>query len=446
MAISSSTGIISGLDISSLITASMAYEKLPLERAQRQLSTTESKISAMGQVKSAIGSLQEAAKALSKPGDLYSYKASLSKADVATATSSDKAVAGSYNVEVTQLATNHKVTSAAGINTSAGGTLDIQVGNGAAKSVNIQANASLSDVATAINDADAGVSATVINGTGGQQLVLTSKETGTASQIKITASSTLGDLNFDPAAPNANVNMKQTEAKNAKLTIDGIAIESTSNTIKDAVTGVDLTLKEAGTTQLTVSNDTSSFETKLKTFVDAYNKARSTMKDLTSYNASDKSAAALNGDSSVSSAMNQLRGLLSQVPEGLDPSDPSSFLANLGVETNGSGVLSLNTSKFQSAMKSDFASTAKSIAAYGAAFNELTTRMNGSDGLITSRLNGLNSTVSRLNDTISTQERRLEIVQARYEQQYANLETLLSSMTTTSDYLTQQISTWNKSD
>jgi flagellar hook-associated protein 2 len=445
MAIASS-GIISGLDVSSLIKASMVYERLPLERLQKQLSTTESKISALGQIKSAIGSLQEAAKALSNSDDLYSYKASLSNPDVATVTASGKAAAGSYSVEVTQLATSHKLTSAVGIDTSQGGELKIQVGSGVEKSVNVKANASLSDVAKAINDANAGVSATVVNGTAGAQLVLTGNETGAANQIKIT-SSTISDLNFDPADSTANSKMTQVAAVDAELRIDTIDIKSASNTITDAVTGVNLTLKATtaanNPAQLTISNDSADFETKLKTFVDAYNKARSTMKDLSSYDAADKSAAVLNGDSTVSGALNQLRGLLSATPAGISDLDVYKSLVSLGVETSATGVLSINSSKLTSAMEADFTAVAKTISAYGSAFDKLTTQMNGSDGLIASRLDGLNSTTSRLKDGISAQERRMVLVQARYEKQFANLETLLSSLTTTSNYLGQQLASLN---
>jgi flagellar hook-associated protein 2 len=428
----SSSGIISGLDIQSIISASMAYDRLPLERAQSQLTKTESKISAMGQIKSAIAGLQEAAKAISNSSDLYSYKASLSKDGIATASSNGKAAPGSYSVEVEKLATSHKLTSATGINVSANETLTIQVGSGASKTVDIRAGASLSDIAKAINDADAGVSATVINGKAGAQLVLTGKETGEANQINITST------NAGSGLISSNMTEK-TAAQDAELTIDGIEIKSASNTITDAVTGVNLTLKEKGATQLTISNDTGDFETKLKTFVDAYNKARSTMKELSSYDASKKTAAALNGDGAVSNAMNQLRGLLSTVPEDLDKDDPFSYLANLGVETSSAGVLSINTNKLKSAMTSDFASVTKTIAAYGSSFNALTTELNGADGLIANRLSGLNSTTSRLNDSIGALERRLETVQARYEKQFAGLETLLSSMTATSDYLTRQL-------
>jgi flagellar hook-associated protein 2 len=461
MAIASS-GIISGLDVANLVKASMVYERLPLERLEKRLSTTESQISAMGKIKSAISSLQEAAKAISNSGDLYSYKASLSNADVATVTTSSKAAAGSYKIEVDQLATSHKLASTGAINVPAGGgKLTIGLGSSAV-TVDIAAGASLSDVAKAINNSDAGVSATVINkdngdGTSSPQLLLTGKETGEANQI--TLSSDIG-LAFDPTDSSNNQNMQQIiggAAQDAIVKIDGILLaNTTSNTIKDALTGVDLTLKATTkdltpkSTQLTISSDSADLETKLKTFVDAYNKARNTMKDLSSYDAAEKSAAVLNGDSAVTSAMSQLRGLLSTVPGELLSTGPEGVskayqsLANFGIETSAAGVLSVNTSKLKSAMEADSTSVTKAIAAYGSAFDKLTTQMNKSDGLIANRLDGLNSTTSRLKDNISAEERRVALVQARYEKQYANLETLLSSLTTTSNYLTQQLASLSK--
>jgi flagellar hook-associated protein 2 len=457
MAIQAS-GIISGLDVGSLITASMAFERLPLERMQRQLSSTESKISAMGQIKSAIASLQEAAKGISDSAKLYSYKGSLVNADIASVTANGKAVAGTYSLEVERLASSHKLTSASNINTSAGGTLTIEIGgvengNFVAKdgnspiSVNVAAGASLSDIAKAINDADAGVSATVVNGAGGAQLVLTGEETGENNQIKITTTESIKDLRFDPANPTNNSKMTQTAAQNAIVRIDGILLaNTTSNTITDAVTGVDLTLKstnKGSPTQLTISNDTADFEGKLKTFVDAYNKARDTMKNLSSYDAANQSAAVLNGDSTVTSALNELRGMLSEIPAGA--SGAYQHLSELGVETSAQGVLSINADKFKSAMQTDFAAVTKTVAAYGAAYEAAATRMNGADGLIGHRLDGLNSTKSALNDSIAAQERRMEIVQARYEKQFANLETLLSSLTATGNYLSQQLSSLSSS-
>ena len=451
MAISSS-GIISGLDVDSIVTGLMSIEKLPLQRLQTQQSTVESKISAMGKIKSAIAALQEAAEDISETSGLYSYKGKLADTDVASATTTSTAVAGTYSIEVEQLATNHKLMSSATVDPSGGGTLTIEIGSTASGSfvaksgtspvaVTINAGASLSDVAKAINDSDAGVTATIINGTSGPQLVVTSEETGEVNQIKITSS--ISGLGFNPDAPVTAGNMTQAaEAKNAILKIDGIPIaNTTSNTVTDAITGVTLTLTEANDdnpTQLVISNDTTEVETKLQAFVDAYNSARSTMKDLSKYDSSGESTGVLNGDSTVSSAVNQLRSLLSTVPAGA--SSAYQYLSDLGIESTGDGTLELDSTKLQAAIKTDFASVATSVAAYGTAFDSLTTKMNETEGLITVRLDGLNSTSDSLTDRIEAQERLMELVQARYEAQFTALETLLASLQTTSTYLTQQLS------
>lgn len=456
MAISSS-GIISGLNVSSIVSALMSVEKLPLERLQTQQSTAESKISAMGKIKSAISALQEAAEDISDISDLYSYKGTVTDTDVASATTTGSAVAGTYSLEVEQLATNHKLTSSATVDPSAGGTLTIEIGSTAtgsfvAKSgtspvaVTINAGASLSDVAEAVNNADAGVSATIINGTDGPQLVLTSEETGEINQIKIT--STISGLGFDPDNPVTAGNMTQaTEAKNAIVKIDGITIaDTTSNTVTDAITGITLTLtgtNDNAPTQLVVSNDTSEVETKLQAFVDAYNTARKTMKDLSQYDAEGDNTGILNGDSTVSSALNQLRSLLSTVPAGA--SSAYQYLSDLGIESSSDGTLSLDSDALESAMKTDFASMAKTIAAYGSAYSTLATEMNDSDGMITTRLDGLNSTSDDLDDRIAAQERLLDVIQTRYESQFTALETLLASLQTTETYLTQQLASLNKS-
>jgi flagellar hook-associated protein 2 len=430
----------------------MAVERLPLERLQTQKTTVASKISAMGQVKSAIASLQEAAADIAKTSSLYSYKGTLADTSIATATTTSSAVAGTYSVEVEQLATNHKLQSAATVDPSAGGTLTIEIGSTASGSfvpksgtsavaVTINAGSSLSDVATAINEANAGVSATVVNGTDGPQLIVTSDETGETNQIKIT--STISGLGFDPEDPLASGNLTQaTEAKNAILKIDGITIaDTTSNTVTDAITGVTLNLtatNDNDPTQLVISNDPSNLETKLQAFVDAYNSARSTIKTLSKYDSTGTSTGVLNGDTTVTSALNQLRSLLSTVPS--DASSSYQYLSELGVTSSSDGTLSLDTDVLATATTSDFASVAKTVAAYGTAFDTLTTDMNDSeDGLITVRIDGLNTTSNNLDDRIESTSRLLEMIQARYEAQFTSLETLLASMDTTSTYLTQQL-------
>ncbi|SDI03943.1 flagellar filament capping protein FliD [Propionivibrio dicarboxylicus] len=458
MGVKTTTGIASGLDTASIVSQLMAVEKAPLTRLQSQLSTVESQISAMGKVKSAIASLQDAASAIATSSDLYTYTGSVADTSIASASTTSSAVAGTYSLEVDQLATNHKLKSSASIDTSSGGTLTIQLGSTAsgsfveksgtsAVSVNVAANASLSDIASSINSANAGVTATVISGSDGNHLVVTSSESGETNQIKI--DSTISGLGFDPDNTSSSENMSQvTAAQNAIVKIDGITIaNTTSNTITDAVTGVTLTLKgttgSGSTTQLTVANDSSGLETKAKAFVDAYNSARSTLKTLSQYDSTGSSTGVLNGDSTVATALNQLRSLLSTSPSGVSSS--YQYLSQLGISSSNDGTLSLDTSTLETAMTSDFASVAKSVAAYGDAFNTLTTNMTNTDGLISNRISGLSTTSTNLNDRIDAMTRLLKTVQARYEAQFTALETLLSSLQTTSTYLTQQLSSLSKS-
>ena len=454
MTVKATTGLVSGLDTESIVSKLMAVERQPLTRLETKQTTVKSQISALGQIKSKIAALQDAAEAISSASSLYSYKATVATSSVASATTTSSAAAGTYSLEVVQLATNHKIKSSTTIDPSSGGTMTIELGSTSSGSfvsssstpVSISSGASLTDVAKAINTANAGVTATVVSGTSGSQLIVTSKDTGEAKQIKITSSIT--GLEFNPDDPSATGNMSQvTEAKDAIVKVDGITLANTSsNTVTDAVTGVTLTLtgtNKDNPTQLTISNDSSNLQSLLKTFVDAYNSARSTIKTLSKYDSSGTSTGVLNGDTTTSSALNQLRGLLSAVPSGAGST--YQYLSDLGISSSSDGTLSLDTTKLTKAMTADFSDVAKTVAAYGTAFNTLTTKMNGTDGLITSRIDGLTTTSSKLSDRIDSMERLLTITQTRYEAQFTSLEKILSSMQTTSTYLTQQLANLNKS-
>lgn len=443
MSVSSSTGIVSGLDTATIISGLMAIESASVTRLETKQSTIESQISALGQVKSAIASLEEAAAAISSADDLYSYTGTFADTSVGTTTVTSDAVAGSYTITVDQLATANKLRSDSTVDTSAGGTLTIELGSTSTGSfvstssvdITVDADASLSDIASSINSSDAGVTATVINGSDGEHLVLTSNSTGEANQIKVSSSAITG-LNYDPDDTDNSDLTLATEAKDASITVDGVTITSSSNTISDAITGVtlNLTAETDSETTLTVSNDTSNLEDLLQTFVDAYNSARSTMKTLTAYDSSGDDTGILNGDNTVTSALNQLRSLLSTVPSGASSS--YQYLSSLGVVTSSDGTLSLDTDTLESAMSSDFAAVAQTVAAYGDAFDTLTTSMNDTDGSITSHIDSLQTQSDDLTDRIDTMTRMLEITQARYEAQFAALETLLSTLQNSESYIT----------
>ncbi len=447
----SSPGIGSGLNVNDIVTKLMALEGQGVTRLQTQQTKIDNQISAIGKIKSALANLQTAADAMSSASDLYTYKGTLADTSIATVATNSNAVGGTYSVEVERLASTHKLLSAAGADPSAGGTLTIELGSTASGSfvrkngtsavdVTINPGASLSDVAKAINASDAGVSATVVNGAGGAQLVVTSEASGETNQIKI--STALSGFAFNPDAPATAGNLTQKDpGLDAILKIDGITIANTSsNVVTDAISGVTLTLtkiNDNAPTTLTVANDASGLQGKAEAFVKAYNDARNTLKDLSKYDATGKNSGALNGDSTVSSAISQLRSALSNVPAGV--SSAYSTLADIGIRTQSDGSLKLDATALKTAMDKDFSSVAKTLSAYGTSFDTLTGNMIGVDGLITTRTSGLNTQSDRLGDRIDQMNRQLALVEKRYRAQFTALDTMMAKFSTTSTYLSQQL-------
>lgn len=439
MATISSPGLGSGLDISSLLTGLMAIERQPIERLTTQQTQIGNQISAYGKVKSVLEQFQKAAAAISDPNKLFTFKGTLSDSTIAGVTGSAQAVAGSYRLEVEQLATSHKIGFSAPSQINSG-TLSISVGDGEAVTVNIAEGASLNDVRNAINSANAGVNATVINGRDGPQLVLSSSETGEANTIKIEASAGLEAFSFDPDSQQ-DVDAKQlAAATNAILYIDSIKVESASNTVENAISGITLTLnKTTGGTPvtMTIENDTEALNTKIQAFVDAYNTVRSTLGDLSKYDSTGKASGVLSGDTTVSNIMNQLRGVLSSAPEGM--SENFTNLHSLGISSQRDGTLAFDKDVFATAMQKDSAGVATTLSAFGTAFNDRATSIGSAEGLIATRTDGLSANSARISTQIETMERRLAQVQARYTAQFTALDTLMAKYQTTSSFLTQQL-------
>jgi flagellar hook-associated protein 2 len=461
-----SQGIGSGLDVNSIIATLMAVERQPLTTLTTQQTGYNDKISSIGKVKSGIASLQSAAAAISSSSKIYSYKGILTDTSIASATTTSSAVAGTYSIEVERLAGTHKLLSAIATDTSvaadllAGGTLTIELGSATAGTpgsfvaksgtspvaVTIAAGSTLANVRDAINSADAGVSATIVNGASGQQLVLTSKSSGETSQMRLSGMSA---FSFDPTTVVQTGKLTEKDAgQNAILKVDGIVIaDATSNTVTDAITGLTLNLTKTNLgspTQLTVSIDTSSLKTKLEAFVKAYNDINSTIKDLTKYDATTKKGGSLNGDQTISSVTTQLRNTLFNVPSGA--SSNYQYLSDLGINFQSKdGSLVLDSTILQTAIDKNFSAVAATVAAYGTAVSTVATAMNATDGLISTRTEGVNASLTRLGARIDKLNASLVQVEKRYRAQFTSLDVLMSKLSKTSNYLTQQLASLNNS-
>ena len=441
----SSLGVGSGLDLETLITKLMKVEREPLARLQNRKTTYTSQISALGKIKSAIDSLKTAATAMKDPEKLLSLAANAADASVVSASAAAGASTGTHSVEVTRLASAHKLVSSPSVNLSAGGTLTLETGrvsggvftpSGSAATVNIAAGASLSDVASAINSAKAGVTATIVNGAGGQQLVVTSDATGASSQIRMSG---IAGLDFDPAAATGGMT-QQSAGQDAELKIDGITVVSASNTVKDALAGVTLELKKTNSgspTQLTISGDNSALREKAEAFVKEYNNVISTLKTLSQYSP-DGASGVLNGDSTVRSLLSEIRNNAFNVPAGVDASFERLF--SLGISSQTDGTLKFDAAKLDEAASKDISAAAKSLSAYATSFESLAKRLNGTGGLLETRTDSVQQSSRLLDTRIESMNSYLEKVEARYRKQFSSLDSLMGKLRETSDYLAQQFS------
>ncbi len=397
-----STGLGSGLDINGLVKQLMDIESQPLKQLDTKEANYQAQLASYGQVKSALSGFQAAVSGLQSASSFQSVAANSADTSVYTASASSIAIPGSYSIEVTQLAKSQKLASAAftTVNDIIGtGTLSFQFGTDdglggftvnsskAVQNVTIDAeHNTLTGVRDAINAANIGVSASLINDGTGYKLSLTSTATGADNSLKITVSNDssgtdvdntgLSQFAYDPAGSAGNgKNLTQTvAAQNALLNVDGInGISKSSNTVTDVVQGVTLNLlKESASgvpATLTVSRDTTTVQSSVEKFVSAYNDLNKTLSGLTAYDPKTQKGAILQGDSTVLSIQRQMRSLLTANITGLDGN--YKLLSDIGISFQVDGTLALDSSKLQSAINSNFSDIAGIFASVGKATDSL---------------------------------------------------------------------------
>lgn len=450
-----SAGLGSGIDVESLVTKLMALERAPIEQLQTKETSVKTQLSAYGTLKSSLSALQDAATALQTREQFASNTANVADATIASATVDSTVTAGSYSLEVAKLAQTEKVRStgyASATATIPTGTLQIDLGNfngtsftaDAARHFSVtidSSNNTMSGLRDAINNANAGVTASLVNDGTSTRLVVSSKDTGANSAFKLSG---LTGFDFNPAAAGSSSMLSTQIAQDAAFTLDGIAMTRSSNKITDALAGATLTLKAKTTTATTldVGSDTASIKTKINSFVSAYNNAVSLMSSQTSYSASSKTAGPLNGESSVRSIQSQLRSIMGGT---IGATSGMSRLSDIGIQIGADGKLTANSDKLDAALKDpakDVASLFISSTTSPGFASQIATRvkaMLGTDGILTTRTDGLNKNIKTNDDSIAKLETRMTAIEARYRSQFNAMDSTIASLTTTGNFLTQQL-------
>ncbi|MFL6709205.1 MAG: flagellar filament capping protein FliD [Massilia sp.] len=462
MATISSSGLGSGLPVESLVSQLMAIERAPINAIDTKEAAITAKLTAFGTMKSALASLQTAARALATPALIAPVKSSVSDPAILSATASGGTAAGNYAIEVQSLAQQQKLkTSVSYAQTSdvvgtgsitldfgsydAGGVFTADPKN-TTKTITIDAaHNTLAGMKDAINASNSGVTATIINDGTGNYLSLASTATGAKNAMRIVADPALAAVNYDGSASS---NMTQSvAAADAVIKVDNVLITKPSNTITDAIDGVTLTLTKAtapgATTTLTLAKDTDTVKNNIVAFVKAYNDATKAMVDLTAYDVTTGKGAVLNGDGTVRTVQTQLRSLMGGAIAGAPAGGAT--LPDIGITTQRDGSIAVDTDKLTKALadpKKNFTAlfaTSNGNRGFGAQMDVTLGRILSPVGTLPSHTNAFNSSIKDLEKQRATLTDRLATTEKRYRAQFSALDSAMASMTTTSTYLTQQL-------
>jgi flagellar hook-associated protein 2 len=395
MATISTLGVGSGLDINGLLEQIVAAERAPTERRLNlKEAEAQAELTAFGTLKGALSSFQSALSSLSSETSFSSSTVSVANKDLLSASTSSIADPGTYSVEVVSLAQKHSLASVAttDIDDVIGtGTLTFKFGTTdhtepdtytsftenttrSSQSVTItNSNNTLSGVRDAINEADIGVTATIVDDGSGYRLLMTSDRAGFDNSLEVTVDEGGGDAaNIDTTglsqlAFNSDAtNSEQTQAaQDSEITVNGLQIFRESNNVKGAIHGVTLDLLSADVgspTQLTIARNNTDIEANVGSFVSAYNELEGLLTALTKYGGDSGQSGLLIGDSTVRIIKSELRSLVSS---SITTTGTFDSLSSIGITTNRDASLSLDSSALSAAMSEDFNSVAELFYAKG---------------------------------------------------------------------------------
>ena len=454
MASSTISGPGSGYDTQAIVKALVGAEKAPKQaQITDQQKDTTIQLSGVGSVKSALEAYRAAIAKLNNVSAFNGLAATSSEEKNVKVTLGDGASSGKYVVVVNDLATSSKVTSKVfegGASGSANSTDEAQTltitQSGKSYDVLVPGGATLQEVRESINTqlSAQGISANVLSDANGARLVIGSNTTGVDTDITLSGDSELAQ-GYDKGTP----------AQNAKYTIDGIAMESTSNKVTSAISGVSLELlakdKDKPIT-ISVASNTDTLKTSVQSFVTAYNALMTSINTQTKVTATGDSATttagALTGDASMRQLVNNLR---SELVNG-SGSGAISSLAQMGITTDQkTGLLSLDDKTWDKAVVKGAADIAKLFTGDTGLVSRMTKATAsyvGTTGTLASRVTDLNDKLTDLTTQQADLDRRMESLQSSLTAKYTAMDTLIAQLNASSSSIMTTLNSLNnpKSD
>jgi len=468
----SSAGIGSGLDVQSIVRQLLSIERAPIRQLQSEAGKLQTQISAFGRVQSALSTLRDASVKLTQADTWRVSKATSSDPTALGATATGAAQAGNYNVSVTRLAAAQTLATgsyASASNSIGSGILRIELGNfdsqppvpktgSSSVEIVIEPGAgSLTAIRDKINGAGAGVVASVVNDVSGARLVLRSSQTGVENGFRMQvldddgsdANATgLSALSFDPSSGINTMSRPQT-AQNALASINGVQVESATNTLDKTVEGLSFALRKVGTTEVQVEPDTDALKKSVDEFVKAYNESIKLLREQTRFDPATKQAGPLQGDRSGAAMLTQLRGMFTGNGGN---SAVFSRLADVGLDLDTDGQIKVNDTKLRAAlaqgpeMQKLFANvdtTTPANQGFAKRFEGWLKLSLDSDGTLDSRTQSLQARVKNNETAQERLEDRVGRTEQRLLRQYTALDTRMGQLNGLASYVSQQMSLLN---
>lgn len=440
------SGIGAGADWNGIINQLLQIESRPLTQLQTREKVIEKQISDYGLVKSAVDTFKSSVEDLTNDTGFAAFSTTSSDEAVLTVAADSSAVASSYDVVVTQLASRDKLASSAYTDSATAtgtGLLSITV-DGTTMNLAVDAtNNTLAGLRNAINDAsdNPGVTATILNEASGSRLILTSAETGLANAISVSVVDADDGSNTDAnglsrlfhvGVGNDGLAEQVDTAQDALLTIDGFSIVSSSNAVTGAVSGVTLELVAAGAASIGISRDNSKIEEKINQFVDAYNTILSELDDF--------ETGSLGRDSSLRRIK---QGFVNVINQAANIGGSDAYLFEIGITRDKLGVISVDSGELADALANDFDRVSQILSdattGYATRFFTYADQLLDLGGIIDSKNEGLSSQKRSLQNQIERQELHLETYEKILINQFASLDRTMSILQGTSNYLTGQL-------
>ena len=306
-------GLASGIDTDAVIEQLLNIERIPLTRVDEREAEANPELTAWRSLNTRILALETSLTNLSSDSLFAGRKAATSNESAVVATAGEGNDLGNYQVTVLSLATKHQQISEGGYDSTTAnvgeGSVTIQVGTAVFDPIEIGPdNSSLSGVRDAINNANLGVTASILDtgedaGADRYRLVLNSSKTGTAAAIDVTF-----DLDGDIPTM-VDLSAPQDAEIQVGTGANAVTVNSSNNTIDDFLPGVTLDLLKADPDEVidvTIAADRSGVESQLRNFITNYNQLAGFFNDQFDYDEASKSTGVLFGDSSLLALQNDI--------------------------------------------------------------------------------------------------------------------------------------------